>query len=173
MECAAALSMNQLDVTMVFPEATVMPRLFTPEMAAFYEGFYKEKGIKILKGELVTSLEGQAGKVGGHACGHGQFDVGALWLFVWRICIRLTSTGSYFIWVQVTHAVLKSGTRLECSLVLVGVGARPNTELFNAGQLELLQGPPGGIKVNGHLQVWWVDARVCLLQTSLHQASIN
>ncbi len=75
--------------------------------------------------------------------------------------------------MQVTHAVLKNGTRLECSLVLVGVGARPNADLF-AGQLELLQGPPGGIKVNGHLQVCcWVDARVCHLQTSLHQASIN
>ncbi len=87
MECAAALSMNQLDVTMVFPEATVMSRLFTPEIAAFYEGFYKEKGIKILKGELVTSLEGQAGKVGGHACGHGQLDAGAV-LSVWRICTQ-------------------------------------------------------------------------------------
>jgi NADPH-dependent 2,4-dienoyl-CoA reductase/sulfur reductase-like enzyme len=48
--------------------------------------------------------------------------------------------------------VLKSGGRLEASLVLVGVGARPATDLF-AGQLELVQGPPGGIKVNGHLQV--------------------
>ena len=51
-----------------------------------------------------------------------------------------------------TTAVLKSGGRLECSLVLVGVGARPNTDLF-AGQLDLVQGPPGGIKVNAHLQV--------------------
>ena len=40
--------------------------------------------------------------------------------------------------MQVTAAVLKSGGRLECSLVLVGVGARPNTDLF-AGQLELIQ----------------------------------
>ena len=51
-----------------------------------------------------------------------------------------------------TAAVLKSGGRLECSLVLVGVGARPNTDLF-AGQLDLVQGPPGGIKVDEHLQV--------------------
>jgi NADPH-dependent 2,4-dienoyl-CoA reductase/sulfur reductase-like enzyme len=48
--------------------------------------------------------------------------------------------------------VLKSGERLECSLVLVGVGARPNTDLF-AGQLDLVEGPPGGIKVNSNLQV--------------------
>lgn len=27
-------------VTMVFPESRLMERLFTPELAAFYEGFY-------------------------------------------------------------------------------------------------------------------------------------
>lgn len=53
---------------------------------------------------------------------------------------------------QVTSAVLKSGAKLDCSLVLVGVGARPNTDLFQ-GQLDLVQGPPGGIVVNGQLQV--------------------
>ena len=47
---------------------------------------------------------------------------------------------------------LKSGGRLEGSLVLVGVGARPNVELFK-GQLDLLEKAPGGIKVNGRLQV--------------------
>ena len=43
--------------------------------------------------------------------------------------------------LQVTAAVLKSGSQLECSLVLVGVGARPNTDLF-AGQLDLVQVRP-------------------------------
>ena len=47
---------------------------------------------------------------------------------------------------QVTHAVLKSGEKVEADMVLVGVGARPNTELFK-GQLELLEERPGGIKV--------------------------
>ena len=40
--------------------------------------------------------------------------------------------------MQVCAAALRSGARLEASLVLVGVGARPNTDLF-AGQLDLLQ----------------------------------
>ncbi|PSC73208.1 monodehydroascorbate reductase [Micractinium conductrix] len=113
MECAACLAMNGLDVTVVFPEDRMMSRLFTPEIAAFYEMFYADKGIKLIKGDVVTALEGTDGKV--------------------------------------ATAVLKSGARLEASLVLVGVGARPNTELF-AGQLDLVQGPPGGIKVDGHLQ---------------------
>lgn len=44
-----------------------------------------------------------------------------------------------------TRAVLKSGEKIEADIVLVGVGARPNTELV-AGQLDLLQERPGGIK---------------------------
>lgn len=113
MECAACLAMNGLDVTIVFPEDRMMSRLFTPEIAAFYESFYAEKGIKILKGDTVTALEGADGKV--------------------------------------SVAVLKSGGRLDCSLVLVGVGARPNTDLFK-GQVELMEKAPGGITVNGQLQ---------------------
>lgn len=41
---------------------------------------------------------------------------------------------------------LKSGKKLEASLVVVGVGAKPNTELFK-GQLDLLEDKPGGVKV--------------------------
>lgn len=52
----------------------------------------------------------------------------------------------------VAAAQLKSGAKIDASLVLVGVGARPNTDLF-AGQLDLVQGPPGGIKVDAHLKV--------------------
>lgn len=59
--------------------------------------------------------------------------------------------------LQVTRTLLKSGTKLESSLVLVGVGARPNVDLFK-GQLALLERAPGGIEVNGRLQV-------CLLGT--------
>lgn len=55
------------------------------------------KGIKLVKGDIVTALEGGADG-------------------------------------RVAAAVLKSGGRLEASLVLVGVGARPNTDLL-AGQV--------------------------------------
>ena len=41
---------------------------------------------------------------------------------------------------------LKSGKKLEARLVVVGVGAKPNTDLFK-GQLDLLEDKPGGIKV--------------------------
>lgn len=63
MECAAALSMNGLEVTMVFPEDYMMSRLFTPEIASFYEDIYQSKGIVLTKGTLASSLEGANGKV--------------------------------------------------------------------------------------------------------------
>ena len=41
----------------------MMSRLFTPAIASAYEAAYAEKGIKIVKGDVVTSLEGEGGKV--------------------------------------------------------------------------------------------------------------
>lgn len=49
--------------------------------------------------------------------------------------------------LQVKKALLKSGKTLENDIVIVGVGARPNVELFK-GQLDLLEEKPGGIKVH-------------------------
>ena len=62
MEVAAALAKNGIDTTIVMPSDKFMPRLFTREIAAFYEKFYEDTGIKIIKGQHVTSFEGN-GKV--------------------------------------------------------------------------------------------------------------
>ena len=43
-------------------------------------------------------------------------------------------------------AELKSGKKLEAGLVVVGVGAKPNTDMFK-GQIDLLEDKPGGVKV--------------------------
>lgn len=113
MEVAAALAMNGLQVTMVFPEERLMERLFTPQLASFYENFYSSQGITLMKQDLVTALDGKDGKV--------------------------------------TSAQLKSGATVEAGLVVVGVGARPNVDLFS-GQLSLMESAPGGIIVNSQLQ---------------------
>lgn len=63
METAACLSKNGLEVTLVFPEKHLMERLFTPEMAAFYEKVYTDKGIKLKPGALAASFEGEDGHV--------------------------------------------------------------------------------------------------------------
>lgn len=60
LECAAAMRINNFDVTMVYPEPWCMPRLFTPEIAAFYEGYYANKGIKIIKGTVAVGFDSDA-----------------------------------------------------------------------------------------------------------------
>ncbi|KAK8619093.1 hypothetical protein V6N13_133060 [Hibiscus sabdariffa] len=111
MECAASLAINKINVTMVFPEVHCMARLFTPKIASYYEEYYQSKGVKFIKGTVLSSFE---------------FD----------------SSG------QVTAVNLRDGSRLPADLVVVGIGIRPNTSLFE-GQLTL---DKGGIKVNGKLQ---------------------
>ncbi|KAH7512129.1 hypothetical protein FEM48_Zijuj12G0057800 [Ziziphus jujuba var. spinosa] len=67
LELGAALRINNLDVTMVYPEPWCMPRLFTSGIAAFYEGYYANKGIKIIKGTVAvgfsTNSEGEVTEV--------------------------------------------------------------------------------------------------------------
>ncbi|XP_042429746.1 monodehydroascorbate reductase 3, cytosolic-like isoform X1 [Zingiber officinale] len=64
LELSAVMKINNFDVTMVYPEPWCMPRLFTPEIAAFYESYYANKGVKIDKGTLVvTSVKLKDGRV--------------------------------------------------------------------------------------------------------------
>jgi monodehydroascorbate reductase (NADH) len=51
-------------------------------------------------------------------------------------------------YVQVTAVNLRDGSQLPADMVVVGIGIRPNTSLFE-GQLTLEK---GGIRVNGRLQ---------------------
>ncbi|KAG6769694.1 hypothetical protein POTOM_025355 [Populus tomentosa] len=56
LELSAALRINNIDVTMVYPEPWCMPRLFTAGIAAFYEGYYANKGVKIIKGTVAVGF---------------------------------------------------------------------------------------------------------------------
>ncbi|KAF9594982.1 hypothetical protein IFM89_035755 [Coptis chinensis] len=60
LELGAVLKLNNLDVTMVYPEPWCMPRLFTSGIAAFYEGYYANKGVKIVKGTVATGFDSDA-----------------------------------------------------------------------------------------------------------------
>ena len=60
LELGAALRINNLDVTMVYPEPWCMPRLFTSGIAAFYEGYYANKGVKIVKGTVAVGFKSDA-----------------------------------------------------------------------------------------------------------------
>jgi len=109
MEVAAALCINGLSVTMVFPEQWMLERLFTKKLGTFYEEYYKEKGIKIIK----TKVVGFAGDEG-----------------------------------NVASVIIENGPPVEASMVVVGIGARPRSELF----ADKLHTEGGGLVVNEHFQ---------------------
>lgn len=54
LECAAALCLNGLDVTVIFPEDYIMQRIFPKEISEFYEKYYETKGVKFLKGRVIS-----------------------------------------------------------------------------------------------------------------------
>ncbi|KAG8043044.1 hypothetical protein GUJ93_ZPchr0301g2764 [Zizania palustris] len=60
LELSAALKTNNFDVTMVYPEPWCMPRLFTAGLANFYEGYYANKGINIVKGTVAVGFDADA-----------------------------------------------------------------------------------------------------------------
>src|SRR3989440_1654218 len=55
-EIAAALSIDGRDVTMVFPEDGICARAFPKDLAAFVTGYYREKGVQVLSGDVPTAV---------------------------------------------------------------------------------------------------------------------
>ena len=57
-ELAAALTGLGARVTMVFPDATIAARTLPPALAQFVTGYYRERGVEVLTGETVESVQG-------------------------------------------------------------------------------------------------------------------
>lgn len=56
-EVAAALALNGKSVVMIFPDAGIGSRVFPPDLVAFLNDFYRQKGVEILPGQLADGLE--------------------------------------------------------------------------------------------------------------------
>lgn len=56
-EMAAALTMNDVNVTMIFPEKGIGGLLFPEELGKFLKQYYREKGIRILAGGTLSNVE--------------------------------------------------------------------------------------------------------------------
>ena len=56
-EIAAALAMNQKDVTMAFPEEGIGARVFPRALSLFLNDYYRQKGVTVLEEHLVIGLE--------------------------------------------------------------------------------------------------------------------
>ncbi len=61
-EIAAALTINDCKVTMVFPDNGIGARIYPPRLAEFLNGYFREKGVNVLAGEMVQGLEKEAGR---------------------------------------------------------------------------------------------------------------
>lgn len=57
MEATAALVSNRIQTTMVFPESHCMARLFTEEIAEWYEEEYRGYGVNFIKGSVIMGFE--------------------------------------------------------------------------------------------------------------------
>ncbi|XP_008226785.2 PREDICTED: monodehydroascorbate reductase, seedling isozyme-like [Prunus mume] len=111
LEVGAAMRINQFDVTMVYPEPWCMPRLFTKGIATFYEAYFANKGIKIIKGTVAVAFDADTNG-------------------------------------EVKAVKLQDGRVLQADIVVVGVGAKPLTELFK-GQVDEEK---GGFRTDGMLE---------------------
>jgi NADPH-dependent 2,4-dienoyl-CoA reductase/sulfur reductase-like enzyme len=109
MEVASVLAQKNIETTLIIREDRVWSRVFTPAMSEFFERYYASRGVRLLKRETVSRLEGQD---------------------------------------SVSTAVLSSGSKVPCEMVVAGVGASPVTELFIGTGLAV----DNGIVVNEYLE---------------------
>jgi len=56
-EIAAALTLNQKKVMMLFPGKSIGERVFPHDLSEFVSNFYEDKGVELLSGEKVTGLD--------------------------------------------------------------------------------------------------------------------
>ncbi len=56
-EIAAALAMNDKNVTLIFPDTGISARLFPRELSNFLVDYYRQKGVNVLTGDVVQSVE--------------------------------------------------------------------------------------------------------------------
>lgn len=61
-EIAAALTMAGKSVTMVFPEEEIGVRVYPKDLSQFISDYYREKGVVVVSGDTITSLEKQGKK---------------------------------------------------------------------------------------------------------------
>lgn len=71
MEVASVLAQKGIRVTMIVREARLFPQLFSPEMSAFFDGYYKARGVQFVMETAIRELRG-TGAVGSVVLADGQ-----------------------------------------------------------------------------------------------------
>jgi NADPH-dependent 2,4-dienoyl-CoA reductase/sulfur reductase-like enzyme len=58
MEVAAVLTSQGVNTTLVFPDQRIWQQFFTPEMSAFFQRYYEDRGVRFVAGAKLASIEG-------------------------------------------------------------------------------------------------------------------
>ncbi len=56
-EIAAALAMQGRQVTMIFRDNSIGENVYPPEISKFLNTYYRKKGVELLAGDSVSSIE--------------------------------------------------------------------------------------------------------------------
>ncbi len=56
-ELAASLSANNIQVTLVFPDPHLLPKILPAELAAFVTKYYRSKGVRIVAGDVPVAVK--------------------------------------------------------------------------------------------------------------------
>jgi NADH oxidase (H2O2-forming) len=118
-EASIALQKRGLQVYLIEVLDRIMPRLFDEKIASILKSRMEKKGIRVLTGERVLSIEGDDRVAG----------------------------------------IVTDENRIECDLVLVGAGMKPNVEL--ARQAGIATGERGGISINDNMMTNFDDIYAC------------
>src|SRR5262249_26018504 len=60
MEVASVLAKRGVKTTLIFPEERVWKKFFTPEMSAFFQGYFEKRGVELRPQEKVKALTGKS-----------------------------------------------------------------------------------------------------------------
>ena len=77
-EIAAALRMQDREVTMIVPEDGIGARVFPADLADFVAWFYRDKGVKVHTSDSVARIEPAAGRFAVHAKAAGRLETEAV-----------------------------------------------------------------------------------------------
>jgi len=59
MEVASVLAQKGIETSMIIPETRVLSRVFTAQVSVFFERYYTERGVKLIKQASVATFEGE------------------------------------------------------------------------------------------------------------------
>lgn len=132
-EIAAALTLNQKKVVMLFPGKSIGARVFPHGLSQFVSNFYSEKGVEVLPGERVSGLETRGDQLVVRTSGPREMVVDGV---VAGIGIEPN--------VELAQA---ANLQLENGIVVDGVLRTSHPDIYAAGEVAAFHNPTLGKRI--------------------------